>query len=39
MKTFTTIILASLILSVLIIVSLTRGYAEPLVGVKEDDWI
>jgi hypothetical protein len=39
MKAFTTIILASLIVSVLIIVSPSRGYGEPLVGVKEGDWI
>jgi hypothetical protein len=39
MKTFTAIILASLIISVLIIVSPTRGYDEPSVGVKKGDWI
>ncbi len=39
MKAFTAIILASLIVSVLIIVSPTRGYDEPSVGVKKGDWI
>ena len=39
MKTFTVIILTSLIVSVLIVVSPTRGYDEPSVGVKEGDWI
>ncbi len=39
MKAFSIIILASLIISVLIIVSPTRGYDEPSVGVKKGDWI
>ena len=39
MKTFTVIILTSLIVSVLIVVSPARGYDEPSVGVKEGDWI
>ena len=39
MKTFTTIILTSLIIYVLIIVLPTRGYDEPSVGVKKGDWI
>ena len=39
MKAFTSIILTSLIVSVLIVVSPTRGNDEPSVGVKEGDWI
>jgi hypothetical protein len=39
MKAFTVIILASLTLSVLIVVLPTRGYEEPSVGVKIGDWI
>ncbi len=39
MKAFIAIILTSLIVSVLIVVSPTRGNDEPSVGVKEGDWI
>ncbi len=39
MKAFTAIILASLIVSVLIIVTPTPGYGELSVGVKKGDWI
>ena len=39
MKAFTSIILTSLIVSVLIVVSPTRGNDEPSVGVQEGDWI
>jgi len=39
MKAFTTIILTSLIISVLVIVLPTRSYDEPSVGVKKGDWI
>ena len=39
MKAFTVMILASLTISVLIIVLPTRGYDEPSVGVRKGDWI
>ena len=39
MKAFTALILASIIVSVLIIASPTLAYAEPSVGVKKGDWI
>jgi hypothetical protein len=39
MKTFTALILASIIVSVSIIASPALAYTEPSVGVKEGDWI
>ena len=39
MKAFTALILASIIVTVSIIASPTLAYDEPLVGVKEGDWI
>ena len=39
MKAFTVLILASIIVSIPVIVSPMLAYGEPLVGVKEGDWI